>query len=93
METQIYLKVYSATGVVRKADAKKMTKLYYYHLSNGVVTIPVVSKEIAHLLLKHEISNKKYAKHYNFIIEKKFFTTECKKQLVKTKVLDHGSIN
>jgi hypothetical protein len=91
METQIYLKVYSATGVVRKADAKKMTNLYYHDLKNGIVVIPVVSEEIAHLYLKHKILNKKYTKHYNFIIEKKYITSN--KQLVTTKLLDHGSIN
>ena len=33
METQIYLKVYSATGVVEKGrPAKKMTNLYYHDL-------------------------------------------------------------
>ena len=90
METQIYLKVYSATGVVRKVDAKKMTCLYYLHLCNGVVTIPVAHKDIAHLFLKYIILNKKYTKPYNYLIEKKYFKN---KQLVKTKVLDHGSIN
>ena len=92
METQIYLKVYSATGVVRKADARKMTKLYKYVLRNGVVVIPVASKEIA-LMKLNEISKKKYSKHYNFIIDKKIFTTECEKQIVKTKVIDNGSVN
>ena len=92
METQIYLKVYSATGVVRKADAKKMTKLYYWQLSNGVLEITAGNLEHAQRKLA-EIRAKKYTKHYNFIIEKIFFTTECKKQVVKTKLLDHGSIN
>lgn len=91
METKVYLKVYSATGVVRKADAKKMTCLYYIHLNNGIVTIPVAHEEIAHLFLKYIILNKKYTKHYNYLIEKKYFTS--KKQLVKTKVLEYGSIN
>ena len=89
METQIFLKVYSATGVVRKVDAKKMTCLYYLHLRNGVVTIPVAHKDIAHLFLDI-ILTKKYTKRYNYLIEKKYFN---KKQLVKTKVLDHGCIN
>lgn len=92
METQICLKVYSATGVVRKADAKKMTNIYYWQLSNGVLDITAGNLELAQKKLV-EIRAKKYTKHYNFIIEKKFFTTECKKQVVKTKVLDHGSIN
>lgn len=90
METQICLKVYSATGVVRKADAKKMTCLYYKHLSNGIVTIPVAHEDIAHLFLKYIILNKKYTKHYNYIIEKKYIS---KNQVVKTRIIDHGSIN
>lgn len=90
METQICLKVYSATGVVRKADAKKMTCLYNIDLRNGIVTIPVAHEDIAHLFLKYIILNKKYTKHYNYIIEKKYIS---KKQVVKTKIIDHGSIN
>ena len=89
MSTQIYLKVYSTKGVVRKVDAKKMTCLYSLDLRNGVVTIPVAHKDIAHLFLDM-ILTKKYTKRYNYLIVKKYFN---KKQLVKTKVLDHGSIN
>jgi hypothetical protein len=92
MGTQIYLKVYSATGVVRKSDAKKMTKLHYWALSDGVLEITAGNIELAKKKLA-EIRAKKYTKHYNFIIEKKFFTTECEKQIVKTKVIDNGSIN
>lgn len=92
MGTQVYLKVYSDTGVVRKADAKKMTNIYYWQLSNGVLYITAGYIELAQKKLA-EIRAKKYTKHYKFIIEKKFFTTECKKQVVKTKVLDHGNIN
>lgn len=67
-----------------------MTCLYNLHLCNGVVTIPVAHKDIAHLFLKYIILTKKYTKRYNYLIEKKYFNN---KQLIKTKVLDHGSIN
>lgn len=67
MGTQIYLKIYSSTGVVRKADAKKMTKLHYWELSNGVLEITAGNLELAQKRLA-EIRAKKYSKHYNFII-------------------------
>lgn len=93
MGTNWYLRIYATSGVVRKADAKKMSKLWFYHLRDGVVVIAVVSKEIAHLLLKHEIRTKKYLKPYKYCIEKQYFTTECKTQEIRTKIIESGRIN
>jgi hypothetical protein len=92
METQFNLRIYAVSGIVRKADAKKMSKMWYYHLRNGVVVIPVVSKEIAHLLLKHEIRTKKYLKPYKYCIEKQYFTTECKNQVIRNIRVECGNL-
>lgn len=90
MGTQFYLRIYATSGIVRKADAKKMSKMWYYHLRNGMIVIPVVSEEIAHLLLKYKIRTKKFVKPYKYCIEKQYFTTECKTQAIRTKIVENG---
>lgn len=89
MGTQFYLRIYATSGVVRKADAKKMTFIYYWDLSDGILEIASGSMEIAQKRLA-EIREKKYSKQYHYEIVKHFFTTECKTPAVRTKIVESG---
>jgi hypothetical protein len=89
MGTQFALRIYATSGVVRKADAKKMTSTYYWALRDRVLEISAGNKEIAQKRLA-ELRNKKYSKQYHYEIVKYMFTTECKTQAIRTKIVESG---
>lgn len=89
MEIQFYLRIYATTGVVRKADAKKMTYIYYWGLSERVLEI-TAGNNIEHAQKElTRIRSRKYSKQYNYEIIKVIFTTECNRQTV-TKIVESG---
>lgn len=90
MGTQFYLKIYATSGVVRRADAKKMTFIHYWDLSDKIQVITAGnSMEFAQKKLA-EIRSKKYSKQYHYDLVKRIFTTECKTQILRTKIVESG---
>lgn len=85
MEIQFYLRIYATTGVVRRADARKIRSLCYWGFTDVLEVTAGNNIEHAQKELTR-IRSKKYSKQYNYEMIKAIFTTECN----ITKIVESG---